>query len=115
MVEDVVKLDSILLKKIINQLINSDGMEVKNSYLIQKHIYYIDNVELVEQLEKLLIRHYYNLIFNKNGNVNPEELFSHYSPQYINYDKYFNELEKEHNPVEEDTVKKNDYSLNKYL
>lgn len=107
--KDEIKLDFIIVQKIINQLINSDGMEVSNRYLIQQNIYYIDNVELIETLEKIILDHFYQYIQKKNGNVTSAELLQYYNPSYINYDKYYNELKRKYSKQQADD------NLNKYL
>lgn len=117
MVEDIIRLDFTIVHKILKQLINSDGMEVTNPYLIQQKIHYIDNVSLIELLESTLMEQLYEQIWDEKGNVNPDELFDKYTPQYINYDKLFQQLEKKHEHPSNTRAKKNsgDNTLNKYF
>lgn len=113
-----IEISTDLYKKILTQLINSDGMEVKNQYLIEQKIYYIDNTELVENLEKHLMEHYYKRIFDSKGHVNTDELYENYTPLFINYDKFYNELERKYNPntmMDEEEKPKSDGTLNKYF
>lgn len=111
-----VELPVALLKRVLTQLIRSDAMKVENEYLIKKHIYYIDNVELIEILEKLLVTYYYEKIYGEEGCVGYDELFDRFTPQYINYDKLYKELEKQNNTLCSDNVnEKVDMTLNKYL
>ena len=44
-------LDVDFVRKILVQLIRSDGMKVSHQYLIDEHVYYIDNTSLIEELE----------------------------------------------------------------
>lgn len=118
MSEDTINLDFILLEKILNQLIMSDGMEVTHQYLIDKHIYYIDNTAIIEELEELIITTFYEKIYEIKGNVNYDELLKKYNPQFINFDKLYEKLEKNHIKqyvFEKDSLKKADITLNKYL
>lgn len=118
MSEDKIELDFTIVAKILKQLINSDGIEVTNDYLLQQKIYYIDNVSLVEELETIIVTHNYEKLLKEKGNVNPDELFSKYTPQYINYDKLFNTLQKKNNQLLEDetnTRTGNDGTLNQYF
>lgn len=113
---DKVELDFTLLCDVIRQLINSDGMKVTEDYLLQQRIYYIDNVSLIEKLEKIVMKHYYVKILGETGGVTLDMVLRRYSPQYINYDKYYQELEsenKEHGNVIE--KKDDNTTLNKYL
>lgn len=91
MVSVLISIDDNLFKNVLTQLIHSDGMEVTNDYLIKQNIYYIDNVGLIEELERILMKYYYDELKSK-GSVDKEELFDRFTPQYINYDKYFVEL-----------------------
>jgi len=119
MVEDTIELDFTIVAKILKQLINSDGMEVTNKYLIEQKIYYIDNVSLIEELETIIMTQLYEQILERKGNVNPGELFDKYTPQYINYDKLFNTLQKKNNQILDDEKSNNktgnDGTLNKYF
>lgn len=88
-----------LLQKIITHLIHSDGMEVTyttNDYLIKQKI---DNVSLIETLEKQLFQYYFQKIqIQKKKNPSIQEIYDVYSPLYINADKYYKELLKENTP-----------------
>lgn len=112
---DKVELDFTLVEKIINQLINSDGMEVTNDYLIQQKIYYIDNVGMIEELEELLITHLFNEL-STGGSVNRDDVLNRYSPKYINYDKLLDKLERDykHNTIFK-VEKHRENTLNEYL
>lgn len=114
----LVCLDVVLLRKILVQLVRSDGMKVTDDFLLKNHVYYIDNVELIEVVEKLIVRHYFDVLFNEHGVVGYDELFDCFTPTYINYDKFFNELLEEYGCVGGDVgsgVKCVDMTLNKYL
>ena len=88
-----------LTKKIINQLILSDGMEITNKQLIKEKIYYIDNVSLIETLEKQLFQHYFQQIQSTTKQKpSIEDIYKKFSPIYINSDKYYQELLKENTP-----------------
>lgn len=111
---ETIGLDTDLVKKIIQQLIRSDSLEITNDYLIKQGIYYVNNTALIEELERLLMKHYYNILKNKNSSVDLNELLDYYTPQFINYDKYFFELKKEDvSSVFVDEQK--EYNLNKYF
>lgn len=114
---DAIELDFIMLEKILKQLINSDGMEVTNDYLIRQKIYYIDNVAIIEELEKIMMEHKFQTLFDEKGYVNLEELLDEFAPQYINYDKLYVELQKKYNGYseEEKEDKLADNTLNKYF
>lgn len=116
--KDKIELDFIMLQKILKQLINSDGMEVTNDYLIKQKIYYIDNMALIEELEKIILEYFYEMMLEEKGYVNSNELLEQFSPIYINYDKSFTELEKKHSAdvsMEQELTKKTDNTLNRYF
>ena len=105
---NTIKLDFTLLMKIIKQLIYSDGIEITNEYLIQQGVHYIDNVGIIEELEKQVIMQIYSDLYAK-GNVNREKVLNIYSPTYINYDKLLDVLEREHKHKESDNTTLNEY------
>ena len=109
-----VELDYDFVQKILTQLINSDGMEVTNTYLIKQKIYYIDNVALVEELEKIIMEHNYNHILKRKGQVTSNELLNIFTPKYINYDKFFSELDQKYNSAN-DKKEIDSTTLNKYF
>jgi len=110
--KDEINIDCSMIKEIIQKLIHSDGMEVTDTYLIKQKIYYIDNVKLIELLEKQLFEHYYRQLMEEHGYVDISKLYKMYSPQYINSDRLYNELETKYNirdneDVAETTTEKN--------
>lgn len=115
--EDDITISKKTLETILQQLIRSDGMEVKNDYLIKQKIYYIDNTALIEDLEKMYMEHNYKSLYDSKGNVNMSELLDIYTPQFINYDRFYNEMEKKYNKNFESIEEKpkKDFTLNKYF
>lgn len=109
-------LDVDFVRKILVQLIRSDGMKVSHQYLIDEHVYYIDNTSLIEELEQLLLEHYYLNLLEEKGNVNMDDLLDCYSPQFINYDMFYNKLEKKYcHYLEQKSKELDNNNLNKYF
>ena len=118
MVDDGIIISKETLENVLRQLIRSDGMEVTNDYLIKQKVYYIDNTSLVEMLEKKYMEYNYKQLLDTKGQVNISELLDLYTPQFINYDRFYNEMERKYMSNIESTEENKplkDYTLNKYF
>ncbi|RAP43568.1 MAG: hypothetical protein BZ136_09530 [Methanosphaera sp. rholeuAM74] len=86
-----VELNLETLRFVINQLIKSDGTETTHEYQKNKGEYYIDNVAVIEKLEKQVLEQ----IRREHPDIELKDALKIYNPQYINPYKLFDQKKEE--------------------